>query len=155
MARDWINFPELRNSEISELYFESPHKQIFEDFFAICVKVIDGDTIRLRWDERDFDFPLRMLGTDAPEMNEEGGEESQKWLEDLILNEKVMIVIDRNQRVGKFGRLLGNVFHRGINLNEDSIRSGFAKPFDQRNEAKLPDLNKELRIENWLSTLAV
>ena len=150
MARDWVEFPELRNSEVDTLYWESPHRQIFEDFFAICVKVIDGDTIRLRWEERDFDFPLRLLGIDAPEMNEEGGKESQQWLEGLILDEEIMIIMDRNQRVGKFGRLLGNVFHRGINLNEDLIRNDFATTFDRRNEAELPDLNKELEIKKWL-----
>lgn len=143
MPHDFNRFPELTNSQMNVYYFESPHKQILEDFRATVVKVHDGDTITLRTDFRDFDFPLRFLNTNAPEMSE-GGQEAKSWLEDKILNEEVEILIDKNQRVGKWGRLLGQVFHRGMNVNEESIRAGKATSFDDREEGMLPDLNKML-----------
>jgi len=143
MPHDFNRFPELTNSQMNVYYFESPHKQILEDFRATVVKVHDGDTITLRTDFRDFDFPLRFLNTNAPEMSE-GGQEAKSWLEDKILNEEVEILIDKNQRVGKWGRLLGQVFHRGMNVNEESIRAGKATSFDDREEGMLPDLNKIL-----------
>ena len=66
-------FPELTNKQLEEFGFSSPHEQITRDFFAVVVKVVDGDTVTLRAEFRDFNFPLRLLDIDAPEMNE-GGE---------------------------------------------------------------------------------
>ena len=143
MAHDFARFPELANSQMSEYYWESPHKQITEDFRAKVIKVHDGDTITLRTDFRNFDFPLRFLNTNAPEMSE-GGEESRDWLRRRILGEDVDIQIDLRQRVGKFGRLLGIVFHAGMNVNDESIRAGMATDFNRRAEGALQDINREL-----------
>lgn len=144
---DFKRFPELANAQMSFYYWASPHKQIFNDFRAICTKVIDGDTIRVKWSERDFEFPIRMLDTNAPEMNEEGGEVSRSWLEKQILNKEIEIIIDANQRVGKWGRLLGTIMQGGLNINQQSIIQGFATSFENRNEGKLPDINKVIK---WL-----
>jgi len=151
MAHDFKRFPELTNSQLDIYYFESPHKQIFEDFRCEVIKVHDGDTITVRWFERDFDFPIRLLGIDAPELSEEKGAESKYWLESLILNKKVDIEIDPKNRVEKYGRLLGNIIFNGINLGEEEVNLGKAKPFAQRTEGKIPELNKELRISQWLT----
>ena len=141
---DFVKFPELTNSQMDTLYFQSPHRQILEDFDATIVKVIDGDTVRVITSFRNFDFPVRMLDTNAPEMSEDRGEEIQSWLENLILNRQVRILIKREKRVGKYGRLLGIIMFGGINLNEESIRSGRATPFENRNEGKIPDFTKEM-----------
>ena len=149
MVHDFIRFPELTNGQMQFYYFESPHKQITSDFRATVIKVIDGDTISVRVAFRDFDFPIRFLDTNAPEMSE-GGQETKDWLENIILGEEIEVKIDKRQRVGKWGRLLGNIIHRGVNLNQESIRTGRATSFENRNEGKLPDLNKELSIDKWL-----
>lgn len=140
---DFKRFPELTNRQMDIYYLASPHKQITENFRAKVVKVIDGDTIKVNWSERDFDFPIRFLGTNAPEMSE-GGEESRNWLEAQLLNEEVDIAIDSNQRVGKWGRLLGVIYHRGMNINEDSIRTGHATSFDDRLEGTIPNFKLTL-----------
>ena len=57
MAHNFKLFPELTNNQMQFYYFESPHRQIIEDFRAKVVQVTDGDTIRVKWDERKFDFP--------------------------------------------------------------------------------------------------
>ena len=75
MAHDFVKFPELTNSQMDLYYFESPHKQLSEDFQAEVVKVHDGDTITLRCAERSFDFPLRIINIAAPELNQDGGME--------------------------------------------------------------------------------
>ena len=141
MPHDFRKFPELTNEEMQFYYWESPHVQIMEDFEAEVVKVHDGDTITVRTNFRDFDFPVRFLDTNAPELNEEGGHESQAWLENKLLREMVTVSIDRSNRVGKFGRLLGNIIHSGMNVNEESVRMGWATPFDQRNEGKIENIN--------------
>ena len=143
MPHDFVNFPELANAQMDFYYMLSPHIQILEDFRAKVVKVHDGDTITVRWHRRNFDFPVRLLGIDAPEMNEGGGK-SQKWLEGIVLNEEVDVLIDPRQRVGKWGRILGTIIHRGINLNEEAIREGRAVPFDRRREGEIPDFRQEL-----------
>lgn len=146
---DYNKYPELRNSEIEVLQFTSPHKQITEDFEAVVVKVHDGDTITLQTDFRDFKFPLRFLGIDAPEMNA-GGEVARDWLKNRILNQTIKVLIDRKNRVGKYGRLLGKVFYGGMDIGEEEIRLGLATTFDNRRETELPNLNKELSISKWL-----
>lgn len=145
MPHDFINFPELANSQMALYYFESPHKQITEDIRATVIKVHDGDTLTVRVNFRDFDFPVRFLNTDAPELNEDGGHESRDWLESRILGEEIDILIDPDQRVGKWGRLLGTIFHRGMSLNDESIRAGMSVPFDNRNEGEIPNWNKEMK----------
>ena len=146
---DFNNYPELRNSQLVELQFQSPHKQITEDFMADVVKVHDGDTITLQTDFRDFNFPLRLLGIDSPEMNA-GGKTARDWLKSKILNETVKVLIDRNNRVGKYGRLLGKVFHRGMDIGEEEIYLGLASSFKRRNEGELPNIDKELSIKKWV-----
>ncbi len=72
---DFVKFPELTNRQMSIFYFESPHQQIVESFQAEVVKVHDGDTITVRTDFRDFDFPVRLAYIQAPELNEGGDSE--------------------------------------------------------------------------------
>ncbi len=134
MTHDFKRFPELTNNQMTFYYFESPHRQITENFMAKVVKVTDGDTIRVTTDFRDFSFPIRFINTDAPEIikGEEGAIESQKWLENLILNQEVEILIDPQNRVEKWGRLLGEVLFQGININKQSILENFAVRFEDR-----------------------
>lgn len=145
MPHDFERFPELTNAQMDQYYMESPHKQILEDFRAKVVKVIDGDTIMVKWPERNFNFPVRFLNTNAPEMNEPGGKEAKSWLERQILGEEVDIIINPNQRVGKWGRILGEIFHLGLSINQLSITFGWATPFDDRNEGQIPSINEVLK----------
>ncbi len=147
MAHDFIKFPELTNSQIQE-HIVSPHPQITEDIFVKVVKVIDGDTIRVEWDKRDFDFPVRFLGINAPEMNE-GGKDAKEYLENVIFGEEVKLQIDPKQRVGKYGRLLAKIISLGMDVGVMMIMLGLATSFKGRNEGKIPDLNKTLRAEQW------
>lgn len=129
MPHDFERFPELTNSQLEFYYWDSPHKQITEDFRCKVIRVIDGDTISVRWDERNFDFPVRFLNTDSLELGE-GGEISRSWLERRVLNEEVEILIDPFNRVGRWGRILGEVIHNGMSVNEESVMLGYAVPFE-------------------------
>ena len=151
MPHDFTRFPELTNNQMQIYYFESPHKQIMEDFKAEVKRVIDGDTIEVRTNFRNFDFPIRIINIAAPERKEEGGAESKDWLEKQILGEEVDIFINKNLRVEKWGRLLGEVFFNGMNIGEDSIRNGHSIEWKQRGEKKIGDFNKQLdeREKQW------
>jgi len=139
---DYNRYPELTNTELQVLGFTSPHHQYTEDFFATVVKVHDGDTVTLRTVDRDFNFPLRLLSINAPELNEEGGHESQEYLSNMILDKRVSIILDKNQRVGKYGRLLGKVISGGMDMGEIMKINGKATPFDARKEGKIESFDK-------------
>ena len=142
MPHDFKRFPELTNSQMASYYFESPHKQIGENFIGKVVKVTDGDTIRIETDFRDFSFPIRFMDTDAPEMNTREGLQSQKWLENEILGQEVEILVNQQNRVDKWGRLLGEVLFQGQNYNKLSMILNYAVKFDDRFQ------NKQLEIIN-------
>lgn len=146
---DFKKFPELTNAQLQVMPFASPHEQITADFTADVVAVHDGDTIRLETDFRDFNFPLRLLDIDAPEMNA-GGKDAREWLRGRILEQVVYVLIDHNNRVDKWGRLLGRVLHRGMDVGEEELRNGLATPFSRRREGQIPDVNKELAVKKWL-----
>ena len=145
MPHDFKNFPELTNNQMQFYYLESPHKQITEDFRAKVVKVTDGDTVRLRVDFRDFDFPLRLSRIAAPENDEEGGTESRKWLESKILGEEVTIQLTK-KRVEKWGRLLGEIMFFGMSVGEESIQMGHAVLWEARPRPAIPEF-KAVKIK--------
>lgn len=139
---DFKKYPELTNTEINDLGFTSPFPQIVEDFDATVVKVHDGDTVTLRIPERDFDFPMRFLSVDAPELSQPGGKETGDWLRDMIEGRDVRIKIDKNNRVEKYGRLLGDVIFQGLNIGEMEVMQGRAWVFINRHEAEIPNFDK-------------
>lgn len=141
---DFKNFPELTNSQMQVYYFDSPHKQILESFRAEVVKVIDGDTVRLRCDFRDFDFPLRFLNIQAPELKDVGGRESQKWMEKMLYHQEVDVIVIPENRVEKWGRLLGYVQIHGLDVGEESMLRGHSIAWEARNDGKIQDFKKGL-----------
>lgn len=147
---DYANYPELPNSLLEVMRFSSPHKQIEDDFTAVVNRVYDGDTIILQTTFRDFLFPLRFLEINAPEMNE-GGKEARDWLKTKIEGKTVEIKIDKQQRVGKYGRLLGKVFFNGMDIGMEQLYLGLVKPFGLNKEGEILDLDKYCNIKKWLA----
>ena len=131
MAHDFKRYPELTNSQMGFYYFDSPHQQIGEDFDAKVIKVTDGDTIRVSAPFRDFDFPIRISNMNAAELNERGGVRSRNRLKALIQGALVEVIINKNNRVGKWGRLLGEIRHRGFDIGTQMIEEGFAVSLDE------------------------
>ena len=130
MAHDFKAFPELSNNQMQFYYFDSPHKQMVEPFTAKVIRVKDGDTVQVTTQDRDFDFPIRLARIASPEIDEVGGRQSQRWLESELLGEDVHIVLDR-KRVGKWGRLLGTIYHIGRNMNDISLDLGYSIKFGE------------------------
>lgn len=145
---DFKRFPELTDNQMSFYYWDSPHKQITGDFRARVVGVHDGDTIKVMWDEREFPFTVRLSDISAPEPKEPGGIAGRVWLADRILGEEVDVLINPDNRVDKWGRILGNIMWRGMSMNDEIVRAGKAVPWAERHEVIMPDFNKELK-EIW------
>jgi len=123
---DFKLYPELTNNQMNMYYFDSPHQQITEDFWAKVIKVTDGDTITVSAPFRDFNFPVRFSNIMSAELNEENGINARDHLAEMILGAEVEILIDKTNRVGKYGRLIGNVIHRGFDIGEQMKADGFA-----------------------------
>lgn len=145
---DFKKFPELTTNQMNMHYFQSPHKQIIEDFEARVIKVTDGDTIRVETNFRNFDFPVRFSNIMAPETKEKGGRESHRWLEKRLLRKRVDILIDPKRRVGKWGRLLGRVMESGFDVGEESVLNGHSKNIGDFREGEISD-----KIGNFMEDL--
>jgi micrococcal nuclease len=87
----------------------------------ICTAVIDGDTFRLETGET-----VRLIGIDAPELSQPGGEMSRKYLTHLILNKGVTLETGYEDR-DKYNRLLRFVYIDDVCVNEEMIRQGYAE----------------------------
>ena len=61
-----------------------------------------------------------------------------------------VFIINDNNRVDKFGRLLGRVMYSGIDIGDSLLRVGLATTFNARNEGKLPNLDKVFSLKQWL-----
>ncbi len=87
----------------------------------ICITIIDGDTIRLETGET-----VRLIGIDAPELSQPGGEESREYLTQLVLNKGVTLETGYEDR-DKYSRLLRFVYIDDVCINEEMIRQGYAE----------------------------
>jgi micrococcal nuclease len=87
----------------------------------ICTSIIDGDTFRLSNGET-----VRLIGIDAPELNQPGGEESREYLAQLILNKGITLEKGYEER-DKYNRLLRFVYIGNLCINEEIIRQGYAE----------------------------
>ena len=145
---DFEKFPELTNAQLETHQFNSPHPQIIEDFEAEVVEVHDGDSVTLTTSFRDFTFPLRLLDIDAPELNE-GGKETGDWLRGELLGNTVMVLIDARQRVGKYGRLLGRIMFRGLDMADVMLRRGLVVPFGEKKASEPPPVDKIFALRQW------
>ncbi len=95
------------------------------EYKAFITRVVDGDTVDCKIDVG-FDISVakrvRLFGIDAPETRTRDLDEKAKglaakdWLESRILNKYV--IIKTEVHTGKFGRVLGTIWHDGVNLND-------------------------------------
>ena len=147
---NWKRYPELTNGEMEMLGFLSPHEQITSDFVGTVFKVHDGDTVRMTCGFRDFDFPLRLAAIDAPELDTgQRGEDARDYLKGVIEGEEVLILVNRFDRVDKYGRLLGHIMFAGQDVGEMMIYAGFAQPFEFRREGEITGFDQRMVREKW------
>lgn len=103
-------------------------------------KVIDGDTIDclfdLGLDIQAFER-VRLWGIDAPETRTKDLEEKEKglnakrWLVER-LNAAVLVEVHSQQFLrGKYGRVLGDIYADGENLNVSMLMEDIVKPYSK------------------------
>lgn len=115
--------------------------EALDELIGLTVReVIDGDSIRSHY--KDFTYDIRLVGINAPELAhtvegvyrsaETGAKESKNWLAGLIWGQDVVVKIDPDNAVDKYGRILGTIFLGDININLESVKEGWAMyyPYD-------------------------
>jgi len=104
-------------------------------YFAKCVSVYDGDTIRA---DVDLGFctwirnqSFRLAGIDTPEIRRASREQGlivRDIVRDMILGKEIIIETERD-RTGKYGRYLATIWIDGTNLNQWLVDNGHAEPY--------------------------
>jgi endonuclease YncB( thermonuclease family) len=94
-------------------------------------RVIDGDTLVVT--KGSVKLTIRLVGIDAPEVSHKKYEpgqpfsqQSTKHLAGFVLNEQVTVKSFGNDR---YGRILGEVFLNGKNVNLELIKAGLAEVY--------------------------
>lgn len=101
------------------------------DLFVLAegkiIKVLDGDTFEI--ESRDGKvYRVRMLGIDAPEINQEYGGKSQDNLKSLILGKTATAILRKKDSAGSF---IGTLYCGGEDVNLLQIKNGMAQYFQQ------------------------
>ena len=129
--------------------------------FVKCIKVIDGDTIKIATGEN-----VRLIGVDTPESRRNKklyrdadrskedvdaiiamGKESAKFTTDLVLSKDVRLELDV-QKKDKYGRLLAYVYLKdGTFVNAEIIKQGYASPMTVPPNVRYADLFRQLYQE--------
>ena len=107
------------------------------EYKAKLIKIIDGDTIDA---EIDLGFKvsvrkrIRFLGINAPETRTRDLEEKQAGLEaksrlEALFDASKGVFTLKSHGVGKFGRVLGEIFIDEVNINNLLIEEGLARKY--------------------------
>jgi micrococcal nuclease len=97
---------------------------------ALVTRVVDGDTIEVRIDDREDD--VRYIGIDTPETVKPGtpvqcfGPQASDRNHALVEGRRVRLVFDRERR-DVYGRLLAYVYAGGDFINAELVRGGYAR----------------------------
>ena len=86
-----------------------------------CTEIIDGDTFRLANGDT-----VRLIGIDAPELSQPGGEMSREYLAHLLLGNPITLERGYEDR-DNYNRLLRFVYINDLCINEEMIRQGYAE----------------------------
>ena len=110
---------------------------------TMCTEIIDGDTFRLGNGEL-----VRLIGIDAPELSQQGGELSRAYLSHLILGRKITLERGFSER-DKYNRLLRFVYVGNLCVNEEMIRQGYAEArYVSENSIRKHYLQLEIEAES-------
>lgn len=103
--------------------------------------VYDGDTCTLSIDlglnTIRHKEKVRLYKIDTPELRGVSAEEKLKgleardWLRDRLYKASEIIIKTHKDKSGKYGRLLGELVADGVNLNNEMLELGLAKPYGE------------------------
>jgi endonuclease YncB( thermonuclease family) len=89
---------------------------------ARLIKVIDGDTVRVRLDSGPM--MVRLHGIDSPERNQASGADARNFLRGLIRSGD--LEIEPVEQRDRYDRMVGRIYVRGEDVNAQVVEAGFA-----------------------------
>ena len=117
-----------------------------DQYLAKVIKVVDGDTIRVKSENKHI--KIRLSYIDAPELKQIYGIRSKNFLSDLILDKEVEVNTSKKDR---YNRHLGEIYihnqNESVFVNAKMIKSGNAWIYKSyRNNTYLNNLENYARI---------
>ena len=89
-------------------------------------RVVDGDTVHVFY--QDELYKIRLTEIDAPERDQPYGNNSTEYLKSLLKDGRVDVDISGTDR---YGRKLGRLYWRGMDINRELVSAGYAWVYDQ------------------------
>lgn len=100
-------------------------------FTATVTRVVDGDTIVVRYDDGKTD-KVRLIGVDTPETHKPGvdvqcfGPQAEQFTRTTLNGKRVRLELDRDER-DRYDRLLAYVYVDGKRFEDELLRGGYAR----------------------------
>ena len=104
------------------------------------VRVVDGDTIKVRWEGQDTS--VRLLNINTPERGRPGHREAADHLRNQLAGSAAIELEFEHDGVcarDKFGRLLCYVWLNGKCLNIEQVRAGHSEYWTKYGDGRYPD----------------
>ena len=108
------------STNINILLISSP--AFATEYQGKVIAVLDGDTVKVRISKTEK-IKVRLAQIDAPEKTQAFGMRSKKALTKLI-SDKVVRVVEED--VGRYGRIVGRIYHGKRDINAVMVKQGFA-----------------------------
>jgi micrococcal nuclease len=105
------------------------------DLFGRVTRVVDGDTVKVRFESGRGTRTIRYIGVDTPESVKPGepvqcyANEASDFNKRLVEGRRVRLEVGR-ERTDRYGRLLAYVYVRGADkrfVNAELLRRGYAR----------------------------
>lgn len=100
---------------------------------AVFIDNYDADTVRLKIDlgfNITVEEKFRLLGINAPEIKSDDKAkaiEGRDYLRSCLEGKDLVVKTEKGQE--KFGRWLCTIYVDGVDINQEMIKAGHAKPF--------------------------
>ena len=124
-------------------------ENVEEDLFYDVVRVIDGDTVKIKFNDKEEN--IRLIGIDTPETVHPSkpvqcfGVEASNIAKKILEGKQIKIEFDETQgQRDKYKRLLGYIFLAdGTNFNKKMIKDGYAYEYTYNSSYKYQTEFKE------------
>ena len=119
---------------------------------CLVIAVGDGDSMKIKCDERVKIITVRLAEIDAPEIvhksigirEQPGGRESKASLADLCLKQPAVVHI---RSLDRRGRTLAMVECAGVQVNQEQVRRGMAWAYMTKKRSIIPGLEAKARAD--------
>ena len=103
-----------------------------ECYYGDVTRIIDGDTLKIEVSDpesletigstKTTYQTIRLAEIDAPELKQRFGEAAKDFLRKIVNEQIILCVVERD----KYGRIIADITHNGLNPSIDMIRRGLA-----------------------------